>query len=249
MGTPEPSIGAASHASRNAHLAAAVSGEQAGKFLLPALLSRGADLKGGAVGLYYRFAYGIGFRPWEQDSAKMTAQIGSLFAREETGREPPYGLALDLGCGTGPWAVLLAQRGWRVVGIDLIPKAVRAARHRAQAAGVDIRFLEGDVTALREAGVGTGFRFLLDVECFNWLNDDQRTAMGQEVDAVASDDAALLVLVWARARRGPMPRGANREDLATAFPGWHITDEEPYAAELPRPLRNIDPHWFRLTRN
>lgn len=198
---------------------------------------------------WYKFAYGIGFTPWEYDSAQMKAQISSLIAREETGREPPYGSALDLGCGTGPWSVVLAQRGWRVVGIDLIPKAARAARRRAQSAGVDIRFVEGDVTALREAGVGTGFQFLLDVECFNHLNDDKRAAMGQEVDAVAADDAALLLLTWARARRGPLPPGASRKDLATAFPGWRVVDEEPYTAKLPRPLRNIDPRWYRLIRS
>ncbi len=59
---------------------------------------------------------------------------------------------------------------------------------------------------MRAADVGTGFRLLLDVECFNHLSDEQRAAVGTEVDAVAGPEAAILLLVWARARRGPFLR-------------------------------------------
>jgi hypothetical protein len=72
--------------------------------------------------------------------------------------------------------------------------------------------------------------------------------MGREVDAVAWADTTLLLLVWARARRGPLPPGASREDLQTAFPGWQIIEEQPYEGELPRPLRNVAPSWYRLAR-
>jgi ubiquinone/menaquinone biosynthesis C-methylase UbiE len=76
-------------------------------------------------------------------------QIADLFAREEEGREPPYGPALDLGCGSGIWAVQLARRGWQVTGVDFVPKALRRARSRAEEAGVELRLLEGDVKTLQ----------------------------------------------------------------------------------------------------
>jgi ubiquinone/menaquinone biosynthesis C-methylase UbiE len=76
-------------------------------------------------------------------------QIADLFAREEEGREPPYGPALDLGCGSGIWAVELARRGWQVTGVDFVPKALRRARSRAEEAGVELRLLEGDVKTLQ----------------------------------------------------------------------------------------------------
>lgn len=198
---------------------------------------------------WYRFLYRVGFTPWEQDSATVAPQFSTLLAAEEARREPPYGPALDLGCGTGRWSVELARRGWQVVGIDAVPKAIQAARRRAQSAGVDVAFFEGDVTALRSAGVGSGFSFLLDVECFNHLNDSQREAVGEEVNAVASPDATMLLLVWVRARRGPLPPGASREDLKTTFPGWQIVEEQPYDGELPRPLKNVAPRWYRLARS
>jgi SAM-dependent methyltransferase len=198
---------------------------------------------------FYRLVYAVGFKPWEQDAENVAPQLRSLLTREEADRDPPYGSALDLGCGTGRWSVELAQRGWDVTGIDLIPKAVLGARRRAEEAGVDARFVQGSVTALRAADVGTGFRLLLDVECFNHLTDEQRATVGKEVDAVAGPDAATILLVWARARRGPFPPGATSEEVETAFVGWHIVNEEPYQGKLPRPLRGIKPRWYRLVRS
>ncbi len=46
---------------------------------------------------------------------------------------------VDLGCGTGSLAVLLAEEGHRVRGTDLAPAMVAAARAKAEAAGVGDR--------------------------------------------------------------------------------------------------------------
>lgn len=201
------------------------------------------------MSLFYRIAYRIGVTPWEHASETHGHMIAALLDREEVGREPPYGPALDIGCGSGPWTVDLARRGWQVVGVDNVPVALRRARARAAAAGVDIRLVEGDVTALRRAGVGSGFRFILDLGCFHGLDDAQRAAMGREVSAVAADDATLLELVWAPGRRGPLPRGASPQDLERCFPGWKVVGEDPLDAEaLPGFLANADPRCFRLRR-
>lgn len=200
------------------------------------------------VSRWYRFWYSVGFKPWESDTATLAPQLRQLLTSVEAERQVPYGLALDLGCGTGRWSVELAQRGWGVVGVDVVEKAVRAARRRAHAAGVDASFFEGDVSALRRAGVEGQFSLFLDVECFNHLNDSQRWAMGREVDALASPEASLLLLAWVRARRGPLPPGANQDDLLTAFPQWRIVQEQPYQGVLPRPLRGVMPQWYRLIR-
>ena len=198
---------------------------------------------------WYRFMYLVGFKPWEQDSGTVGPQLGGLLTTEESERDTPYGRALDMGCGTGRWSLELAQRGWDVVGVDVVPKAIEAARRRAQEAGLDAAFFEGDVTALRDARAGSGFSFFLDVECFNHLSDSQRAAVGREVNALALPSATMLLLAWRRARRGPLPPGASRDDLTTAFSGWRIVDEHPYEGALPRPLRNVAPRWYRLARS
>ncbi|MFE9609177.1 class I SAM-dependent methyltransferase [Streptomyces sp. NPDC006012] len=52
---------------------------------------------------------------------------------------------LDLGCGTGSLALLAAEQGHRVTGVDLSPAMVERAR--AKTAGRDVVFLLGDAAA------------------------------------------------------------------------------------------------------
>ena len=82
-----------------------------------------------------------------------------------------------------------------------------------------MRLVQGDVTALREAGIGSGFRLLLDTGTFHGLTDAQREAMGRELSAVAAPDATLILDCFAPRRRGPLPRGASRAEVEGAFPG------------------------------
>jgi SAM-dependent methyltransferase len=63
-------------------------------------------------------------------------------------RQPPEGVVLDLGCGTGAHAVRLAQRGYDVVAVDLSAAGVRAARERFRRAGVGGRFVVADAERL-----------------------------------------------------------------------------------------------------
>ena len=46
--------------------------------------------------------------------------------------------ALDIACGTGRNALLLAQHGWRVLGVDISPVALGIARQDARAQGANL---------------------------------------------------------------------------------------------------------------
>jgi SAM-dependent methyltransferase len=65
---------------------------------------------------------------------------------------PPARVA-DLGCGTGSLAVLLAERGHDVVGVDVSPRMLARARAKAAAHGVDVAFVAGDAASPPVAGV------------------------------------------------------------------------------------------------
>lgn len=201
----------------------------------------------------YELAYAVGFHPWE-DAASNPAfveEITRLFEREERGREPPFGRALDLGTGSGIWAVELAKRGWDVTGVDIVEKALRRARDRVERAGVDVTLVRADVTDLRAGGIDAGYRLVLDTGTFHGLAADQREAMGREVDAVAAPDASVLLLAWEPRRRGPLPRGASPDEIEAAFPGWMVTEVGPTHFEAPRPVEVLmDPNerWYRLGR-
>ncbi len=59
---------------------------------------------------------------------------------------------LDLTCGTGSQVFFLAARGYSVTGADFSPALLELARTRALREKVDIKFIDGDMRALK---VGT----------------------------------------------------------------------------------------------
>jgi SAM-dependent methyltransferase len=144
--------------------------------------------------------------------------------------------------------VELAARGWEVIGVDVAPRAVAAARQRARDHDIEATFVTTDAAHLREAGLEPGFSLVLDVECLHHVSDDQRTAIAREVDALAAPEADLLLLGWCRGRRGPLPPGLAPDELLAAFPDWQPVHQEPYAGELPLLLRGVEPHWYQLHR-
>jgi len=60
--------------------------------------------------------------------------------------------ALEIGCGTGPGALYLTEKGFRVCAIDVDPTAIEVAREHARERNVDIRYEVMDVTSLPHAG-------------------------------------------------------------------------------------------------
>ena len=201
----------------------------------------------------YKLAYAVGFHPWESgiETPEFVDAITRLFEAEERGREPPHGRALDLGTGSGIWGIELAKRGWTVTGVDYVEKALDRAHDRADDAGVEIEFVHGDVTDLRGAGIDGPYRLVLDTGTFHDFDRDQRRAMGREVDAVAADDATVLMLAWEPRRRGPLPHGVTREEIEDAFPGWSVEDLGSTNFEAPKPVELLvkpNEHWYRLRR-
>jgi SAM-dependent methyltransferase len=201
----------------------------------------------------YSLAYRIGFHPWEdaEEQPSFTDKFSTLLDREESGRQPPYGPALDVGTGSGIWGIKLAQRGWQVTGVDIVGKALRRAHDRMREADVEMRLVQGDVTELRATGVDTGFRLVLDTGTFHGLTAAEREAMGREVSAVTTPDATMLLLAWAPKRRGPLPRGVSRSEIEAAFPEWDVTDVGDSGFEAPKPVELLmkpEEHWYRLLR-
>lgn len=201
------------------------------------------------MGAGYALAYRVGLTPWERAGEAAALHMAALLDREEAGRARPFGRALDLGCGTGAHAVQLAERGWEVTGVDTVERAVRNAQDRAAGAQASVHFLVGDVTRLRADGVTGPFDLFLDVGCLHGLRDVERTDMAAEVEALAAPGASLLLLAFQPGRRGPIPRGAGRDEIDALFPAWDLVGQD--AADvtgMPGPLRAAAPQWYRLKR-
>jgi len=86
----------------------------------------------------------------DKDYAGECDRLEQLF-RQHAGR--PVRSVLDLGCGTGAHSLLLAERGYRVTGVDLSEAMVCRAREKAEAmdpppSGGRPAFLAGDLRRL-----------------------------------------------------------------------------------------------------
>jgi SAM-dependent methyltransferase len=125
------------------------------------------------------------------------ARIGELF--EPVSEQVVAGLdlagrrVLDAATGTGNTAILAAQAGAAVTGFDLTPALLEVARQRASHAGVDVRFVEGDLLAIPFPDAS----FEVVLSTFGaFLADDQR-ACALELVRVCRPGGRIVTTAWA----------------------------------------------------
>ena len=89
---------------------------------------------------------------------------------------------LELGCGTGSGACFLAELGYQVHGIDVIPDAIDKAREIAAERGLDIKYEAMDVCDLPHQG--EPYELIIDSYCSQGVvTDEDRAAMFSGVKA------------------------------------------------------------------
>lgn len=110
------------------------------------------------------------------------------------GRLDPGARVLDVGCGTGTLAAILARRGAHVTGIDISPPMLRVAARRLQAED-----LAGRVV-LRELGVAeldafpdAAFDAVVSTLAFSELSDDEIAYALAECRRILRPGGQLLV--------------------------------------------------------
>jgi SAM-dependent methyltransferase len=111
---------------------------------------------------------------------------------------------LDVATGSGNVAIPAAQAGASVVGLDLTPELLEAARRRASAAGVEVRFVEGDAEQLPFADDS----FDLVTSCFGVMFAPLHERAVAELMRVARPGATIAVTAWT-------PEGLNGRMFAT----------------------------------
>src|SRR5439155_26754744 len=77
--------------------------------------------------------------------------------------------------------------------IDFVPRAIGAARRKAEAANISPQRLLGDVTRLDDLGVGDGFSLVFDLGCLHSIPEGRRDAYAAGVTKAAAQGADFLV--------------------------------------------------------
>jgi SAM-dependent methyltransferase len=135
------------------------------------------------------------------------------------------GSALDLGCGSGPNALKLAERGWSVVGVDWAENAIELARQSAKARELDATFLVADITEWVPPGT-----FDLVISTYALPGGEMsRRALANAVTALAPG-GTLIVAEWDRSMSDVW--GFSEDELMTPeqivylLPGLEIEKAE-----------------------
>ena len=137
------------------------------------------------------------------------------------------GPVLDVGCGTGELALLVASRGSDATGVDTSPRAIGIARQKAAERGIaTVRFEVGD--ALDLAFADAAFETVLDSGVFHVFDDEQRARFVESIRRVLAPGGSYHLLVFSDAQPGDWgPRRVRRDELDSAFAdGWEVRTVE-----------------------
>lgn len=131
------------------------------------------------------------------------------------------GRALDLACGEGRHAIWLAERGWRVTGVDFAAVALARAARLAAARGVEVELVHADLLAWEPPARAFDLVLVLYLQL---PADERRRVLGRAAAAVAPGGTFLLV-------------GHHRANLTEGHGGPSdaavLCTEDEVAAELP----------------
>ncbi|HEX2212335.1 MAG TPA: class I SAM-dependent methyltransferase [Mycobacterium sp.] len=129
------------------------------------------------------------------------------------------GRVLDVGCGTGEHTILLARRGYDVLGVDGSPAAVEQSRRNAAQQGVDARFAVADALDL---GSAPTYDTVLDSALFHIFDDADRPRYVASLHRATTVGSTVHVLALSDAGRGFGPQ-VSEATLRDAFrAGWEL---------------------------
>jgi 2-polyprenyl-3-methyl-5-hydroxy-6-metoxy-1,4-benzoquinol methylase len=109
------------------------------------------------------------------------------------------GCALDLGTGPGTQAMHLARRGFNVTATDISGAAIRVARAKAEAQGLDITWTQDDVLDTR---LDQQFDLIFDRGCFHVLAPERRQEYVSTVSRLLKTGGHLFLKCFSRLQPG-----------------------------------------------
>jgi methyl halide transferase len=146
---------------------------------------------------------------------------------------PKPGKVVVLGCGRGYDALLFAQYGFEVTGIDFAPSAIASATALAQAAGSSAKFLQRDIFDLKTE-FPHYFDYVVEHTCFCAIDPSQRLAYVKLVRAILKPQGHLIGLFFTHSHPGGPPFGSTPAEIRSYFtPDFEILSLAPVTNSVP----------------
>jgi len=151
--------------------------------------------------------------------------------------ELPSKQALDLGTGPGTQAIHLAKGGFEVTATDLSKSAVNKAKVRAKKEGVQINFVQDDITNSKLTGK---FDLIIDRGCFHSLDLEKRETYAKTVARILGKNGILLLKCFSVKEPGTEgPHRLNPKMIRDVFEPYlttvNISDTEFRSHRTPHP--------------
>ncbi len=156
-----------------------------------------------------------GVPPWEIDGP----QSEIVHLAEQGAIKSPV---LDVGCGTGQNALYLADLGFEVAGIDIVPTAVEKALSNAKKRSSPATFMVWNALQLQE--LHRRFNTVIDSGFFHVLPDKKRPVFVKSLASVLDVGGSYLMMCFSEHEPGSWgPRRVTRAEIRESFKqGWVI---------------------------
>ncbi len=132
------------------------------------------------------------------------------------------GSVLDVGCGTGENALLMAEKGHRVCGIDSSPRAIEKAQAKAKERGVELDFMIWDAFDLEK--LDRKFDTVIDSGLFHAFDEEGHPALVKSIRSALKSGGTYFILCFSvKETRERGPRRITEEEIRSDFNvNWNI---------------------------
>jgi ubiquinone/menaquinone biosynthesis C-methylase UbiE len=132
--------------------------------------------------------------------------------------EITHGRALDIGCGRGDNAIMLAINGCDVTGIDIVEDAITDAKTKSIIHHVKVNFVVGNALQMDRLFMEAEFDFVIDSGLFNAMTDEERPVFAQQVRRVLKPGGKYFMLCFSDKEPGDYgPRWISKPEIERTF--------------------------------